>query len=446
MTKHSPRKIFAFASLALATAFISPREATAAKLDLMLDTEIKAASYGNVNFADPTPYNAGFFTQNAGAGFTIKNIKPSLAHDTSIDISIKLRAVGVSGSTAPYRPPFDQAADRYPSTSFVPYMENAYVRVNNIFNSRMAFTAGRQPFKLATGMTLSDDGLGFGGFSLKQDKALWDIGWQAFAFVPYTAQQGASEVYITGASLSLPAEGLWQLYSFWELDNRTQTVLAQQMNKATRMFSGISYSMRIGNMAFEGEGAIQRGTAKSGGGGNSISYKGYAFIASGRWTQSLMKLGTGAARLSIGRASGDRTDTASTDEAFFPSFGHRYNGLERSGFGEVFASSLYDAMGGTATTANGLPAGVSGIQMINFGLTLPPVKGIITELDYYAFEAATSATGGQRLGSEFDVRLVYLLGDPLKITFAAGTFKPGSAYADGVKSPSKVSLEVSSRF
>lgn len=430
----------------IALATLCGTGAQAAKLDLALDTEIKAASYGNVNFADANPYNAGFFTQNAGVGFTIKNIKPSLAHDTNIDIAVKLRAVGVSGSTSPYRAPFDGIANRYPSTNFTPYMESAYVRVNSIFNSKMSFTAGRQPFKLATGMTLSDDGLGFGGFALRQDKAFGDLGWQAFAFAPYVAQQGASDVYITGAALNLPAEGLWQLYSFWEIDNRTQTVLTQQMQKASRMFSGISYSMRIGNMAFEGEGALQRGTAKADGGGSNISYKGYAFIASGRWTQNLMKLGNGAARLAIGRASGDQADTASTDESFFPSFGHRYNGLERSGFGEVFASSLYDAMGGTASTNTGLPSGVNGIQMINFGITLPPIKGIITELDYYSFEAASSTTGSQKLGSEFDVRLVYLLGDPLRITFAAGTFKPGAVYANTVKTPSKISLEVTSKF
>ena len=73
----------------------------------------------------------------------------------------------------------------------------------------------------------------------------------------------------------------------------------------------------------------------------------------------LPRLGEGIARMSVARGSGDHADTPTRDEAFFPAHGHQFNGLDRSGFGDFFGATPYNAFGGNYGDKNLLlPPGI----------------------------------------------------------------------------------------
>src|SRR6185437_13881120 len=110
----------------------------------------------------------------------------------------------------------------------------------------------------------------------------------------------------------------------------------------------------------------------------------------------------------FGQASGDSGDPGK-DDSFQPDFGHRFDGLERSGFGEFYGATLYDALGSTSNP-RGLPPGFSGIRVIGAGATTHPTPLLSIGIDYfvyYAMETAgpsfTATSSDSTLGTELDV-------------------------------------------
>jgi len=418
--------------------------AFAAKLDLTAEADFKAVSYVNLKNLAPSAGNGPYFFENAALGFTVKNIKLPAYEESTMDIGVGFRAVGIAGSTTAYRQPFAMAASRYPDSSFTPFMERAYVKVNKLLDYDITFTAGRQPFSLASGLALSDDGAGLTGLRMKFNSIWRELAGQLFAFQPKAEDSASGGVSIAGASIELPSEGLWQIYDFWEFDRKTGKVLESPESRATRHFAGVNYTLRQGRLAFEGEAAIERGSAKTDGG--EVSFKGAAFIISGKWNQPMGAMGNGTGRVAFGRGSGDKSSTRDVDETFFPSYGHRTNGLERSGFGEIYGASLYDALGSSTSTANGLPEGMSGIQMVNIGATLPVYKGIYTDIDLFFYEAAAStAKEGKKLGTEWDIKLTCPIAEKLKLSAVYAMFSPGKAYPSHAP-VHKFAIQTSARF
>jgi len=421
-------------------------QAFAAKLDLMADVQTKVVSYTNPDFASDTT-DGVYFLQNVRLGFVLKDIHPSGTTANATDVGIVLRSLGVAGSTITLHHPFSDAASHYPSSDMTPYVEQAYVKISNMLDRDMTLVAGRQDFRLASGLTLSDDGAGFTGFRFKQGSLYKDLAVTGFVFQPKSMDSESGDVNILGLSFEVPSDGLWQAYSFFELDKRGETINLRQSDKAVRNFTGLSYIMRYGNLSFSGEGAIEKGTAYAANSADSnVAYDGSALILTGKWDQPLWALGTGSAHLSYGRASGDKDSSSDTSEAFFPSFGHRYNGIERSGFGEFFGASLYDAMGGSTSTITGMPDGVSGMRMVNLGITLPAFAGIYTDFDYFIFEADTSTLGSKQIGRELDVKFSYPIRDQIRMTAVGAFFSPGGVYADNTPSANKFSFELVGRF
>ena len=172
---------------------------------------------------------------------------------------------------------------------------------------------------------------------------------------------------------------------------------------------------------------------------------GTAYLMKGKWIQSMGRWGTGSARMLIGRGSGDKPGTETTDEAFFPSFGHRYNGIERDGFGSIFGATLYDSLR-TADTASGLPGTASGIQVLGVGATFPEYKGFYPDIDLFMFKADMVSGSGKGIGNELNFRLVYPFGENFKIQFTYAKFTPKSIYPDGTKDVKLFSFQTTGKF
>ncbi len=439
--------------------------AQAANLDVTASYRMRALSYSNLSLDPNDRNNHSFISNDARLGMAVRRIHLETrgGEDVSLDVGLLLHALGVAGSTVSLQAPFDRAAGIYPSADLTPFVENAYLRVNQLFGFPLEATFGRQSYKLASGLLLDDDGSGLTGIRLRGELPWWEMKLEAFLFNDRNPFHGApNSLDLFGLSLDLPSDGTWTLSQLFERDRASQPVfgcavpglsppVGCTVSKALRSFTSLRYQINYGPMVFEGEAALQRGAATPTGilpAPNHITYQGNAQVLRAKWKQALYKTGEGIARISLARGSGDKPDTLTTDEAFFPTRGHRFQGLERSGFGDFFGATPYEAFGGnySTATASGLKSGASGIMVVGAGYTPPSYKGIALDIDYFLFQAERIQSGPRTLGWEWDFRLRYNVLDQLTLSASAAFFTAGKASNPGRGQSKKLSFEASGRF
>ncbi len=439
-------------SFALLAAFL-PSWAHGAALDVSTDYRLRALSYKNLDLRGPSN-DRSFITQNARLGVAVKNIQLETGETDapSMDVVLALRGIGVAGSTGPLQSPFDRIAERYPNTAFIPYVESAFIKTHGLFGRPIDLTIGQQPFTLGSGLLLADDGVGLPGLAVRGTLPWWEMKAEGFVFQPRNNQSSGNSLMLFGFSLELPSEGNWGLHQLIEKDRSDQVLLGHRVSKATRSFTSVRYQISYGPMFFDGEAAIERGNATPTGPNpldHPITFNGNAQVMRAKWKQPFWKGGAeGIARLTAARGSGDNITSPTTSGAFFPTRGHRFDGLERAGFGEFFGATPFDAFGGfSSMTANGLPPGVSGIISLGLGITPPAYRGIILDIDYWLFQADRNSSGPARtLGNEFDFRLRYGFRDRFNVSASAAFFKAGPAISTGKGSARRFMLEASARF
>ena len=146
----------------LLAALLAPSRAGAASLDVGTSYRMRAVSYTNLNLQEP-PNEHSFITQNAGLSVFVRNIQMSGLEllretgDTTMDVGISLRGVGVAGSSTALQAPFTQIGAQYPNTTFTPFIENVYAQANELFGWPVNLTVGRQPFVWGSGLLIADD-------------------------------------------------------------------------------------------------------------------------------------------------------------------------------------------------------------------------------------------------------------------------------------------------
>jgi hypothetical protein len=449
----------------------------AASLDVTASYDMKAVSYHNVDLgADPN--DQSFLENNARLGLAVKKIVLDTRgpEDTTLDLGLLLHAIGVSGSTAPIASPFNRAAANYPSTNLTPFIENAYVRVNRLWGGPIEATFGRQNFRLGSGLLLDDDGAGFTGATVRIEYPWAGLKSNFFIFQDKDPQAAApNSLTLAGFSIDLPTEGTWQLNQLFERDMAQQLVYGCSFNgtgpngtdptqtagcmvsKAFRSFTSARYQISYGPLVFDGEAAIEKGVATPTGPNpapNHITYDADAEVVRMKWKQSLYHIGEGIARVSLARGSGNSGSTggqSTTDGAFYPTHGHQYDGLERSGFGDFYGATPYSAFGGnySTTTKSGLPANTSGITVVGAGFTTPSFRGFLIDLDAFLYQAtrATSGSGaGSTLGDELDTHLRYPIRDQFALSCGMAYFRAGAITDPNRGTAHKYTFEASGRF
>jgi len=438
--------------------------ARAASLDVTASYKMRALSYRNIDLGADVN-NRSFLSNDARLGLAVKKIvlEPRGGDDTTLDLGLLLHAVGVSGSTVAVTPPFDRAAAYYPNTALLPFIENAYLRVSHLWGAPIEATFGRQNFRLGSGLLLDDDGAGFTGAVVRGELPWAGMKAEGFLFQDKNPQVGApNSLTLAGFSLDLPTEGTWQLNQLIERDQSQQLVYGCtyagdpdldgcMVSKALRSFTSARYQISYGPLVFDGEAAIEKGVATPTGAipaPNHITYSGNAQVVRMKWKQSLYRTGEGIARVSLARGTGDDPGTRTRDEAFYPSHGHRYNGLERSGFGEFYGATPYDAFGGnfSTSTKSGLPQNASGLIVVGAGYTPPAYRGFALDLDFYLYQAERVQNGPRTLGSEWDLRLRYPIRDQFTLSAGAAYFKSGLITDPNRSVARKYTFEASGRF
>ena len=459
------RRSLALAPSAFLVLALAAPAVRAASLDVDASYAMKAVSYSNLEPGGPRNAHA-FLSNDARLGVAVRKIsleETRGGEETTMDVGVRLRALGVSGSSTSLASPFDRAAAYYPKTDLSPFVENAYLRVDRLWGLPLTAVFGRQSFRLGGGLLLDDDGAGLTGALLRGALPWAGLKAQAFVFQDKNPQASApNSLTLFGASLDLPTEGTWQLNQLFERDASNQLVYGCtyagdpdaagcSVSKALRSFTSVRYQISYGPMVFDGEAALEKGVATPTGPApapNHITYNGNAQVVRMKWKQGLYRAGQGIARVSVARGSGDDPGTQTRDEAFYPSHGHRYDGLERDGFGDFYGATAYDAFGGnySTSTKSGLPSGASGLLVVGAGYTPPAYRGLTLDLDYFLYQAERVASGSKTLGMEWDVHLRYPIRDRFSLNAGMAYFKSGTATDPGRSVARKYSFAAVGRF
>lgn len=428
-----------FTAAALLFAFSAGAHAT--KLDLSSNVEIRAGNYQHLVYGD-LRNSQPLFSENATLGFVIKGIQLEKTQESTMDVGIVLQSIGPGSSTNTIiSPQFADAVARLPNANGTPFIRAAYVKLYKFMRPNVTATFGRQDFQLGQGITLAGNDLGLPGGRLEADNLFGRLKADLFAFRPFLADRFFK---LYGGALYYPStEGLWQVYHLWEKDDgASQDILFDALSK-TKKFTGVRYFLSQKQLTFDGEAVVQRGTAKKNGGGTG-KYEAHAFMMKGSWTQDISFFGQSKIRLAYGRSSGNPGASSGTDKAFFPAFGGKFSGLERKGYGAIAGASLYDITK-TSSTANGLPYGVSGLNIINFGADLP-YKKLVISADIYKFRASKNANGGSlQIASEWDIKASYPMGENMQVNAVYAVFTPLGLYPQS-KQAKLTYAAISARF
>ena len=392
-------------------------KATANTLDVETDYRIRGILYTNNDFDNNTSTDAlAYYSQILHLTLTGK-------FNEGVEICTRISAVGVAGSTTVFTgiPGSSSTVTTvpYPSTNFTPYIDYAYVKINNMADTPVTIIAGKQPLTYGNGLIISDNGTGINAFriygkyrlSLPVPKFNFKKGGDLFDYYPLALE---TEFFTAKLADGLTPGYDHDLYgivnrydndkyhfevSFFEDADGSGTkyykgLNAYDTNSIKKYFYDLYFTRKedISNFRFEiakENGTLQRSD------GAQINLDGLGYNLYGELIGDKTKLGKVTAHAMIAFNTGDNNPPLFADDGSFnPSQTKRFDGLERSGYGELFAASPYDS-----TFA--LPSTYSGIDTLNVGVDFSPVYGWNLGLDYFYF-AATEGPSGAPDASGFE--------------------------------------------
>ncbi len=391
----------------------------------------------------------------------------------NIEFMTQFQAIGIAGSSSTVTPIANPAGSRYPNTDFTPWVQTAYLKATQVYDWPVDITVGRQPITLGDGFILSDDDLGFTGVRLESRLPFYGLHAQLFTFKASESVIGSNDADIYGIELTKPTRNIrYQVSMVTERDATGRTVYIRPSenslafapgtdltaSRITRTFYDARIEGRLREGGFyKGEFALQDGSvSRSSSTLGDVDLGGYAFLLSAGLFTRFSKYGPIEIHGLFGMASGD--SGGGTDKSFRPSFGHKYDGLERSGFGEFYGATLYDAIpsssyGPSASTnsVSGLPTGNSGLRVIGAGVTTHPTALLSIGIDYYVFTSQQStnfspAPSESSLGSEIDVGVGFAYTSYLTFRGTYAIFNPGKAYGAFTNKATRIVLEAVGRF
>ena len=431
----------------------------ASVLDIGTDYRLRGISYSRADYGQNPGQNYTFFSQRATA-----HVGGRFA--PNIEMMTQFQAIGIAGASSGTitNPIIDPTNGRYPNENFNPFLQWAYLKATNLYDTPIDLTIGKQPIILGDGFLLSDDDLGFTGIRMQSRLPWYGLQSDAFALRTADSLNGNANNTVYGVQITKPAHAIrYQLTALVEQNNAgTENYVRPSENISSSTLATGAYNANHISKAFydfrvegrllqggfyKGEFAIQNGTINRT--TSTVSLGGYAFLISAGLFSHLSKYGPIEIHTTFGQASGD--SGGSTDDSFRPDYGHRFDGLERSGFGEFYGSTLYDAIGSTSNP-HGLPPGFSGIRVVGAGVTTHPTPLLSVGIDYFVFWAMETAGGNftasstdSLLGKELDFGLGFAYTSYLSFRGSVALFSPGGAY-QFQDNASRILLEAIGRF
>ncbi len=442
---------------------------SATKLDIGAEYRLRGIQLNNPTYASELPIDTGK-TINYSYYSNRAKVYVKGKFDSGVEIGTVLQAIGVSGSTGPI-------LNRYPDEKFVPFIENAYLKANDVMDWPINLTFGRQPYAWGNGMLLSDDDLGFNG--IRADIGpYWGVRSYLFAAKAQDKLIGElnSDIYLGGLSYDfgihkvllgtiLEKDQTGSNYTDISkiMDNPSSSTNSVTSDKISRQFIDLQISARLEKGAFYNlEYVMQRGSAEVPGrsiklSGSALSFEGGFDFIHPRYKRMILAF-------VFMQGSGDKSSTSDENEKFNPSFGHKYDGLEYSGYGDFFAATPYSffnqdkiilpvKIGDKIISQHNYTTMFSGLRMFGFRGSVNPWEPFTAGLEFYIFTAletpdirngAPTTIDDNEIGREMVISASYLYSNRLKFLLRWGKLFP-SVNLNNIGS-SRITFEVSGKF
>lgn len=425
---------------------LSPFQAAATSLSIGADSYVRGVSVKShdLNF----PSNK-YYTQR---------LQAYMIADLTQDVEATLRVQsinpwGLEGSTTPL-------VTRYPNANGTPWIQNAFIRLPNIWRNNATVTVGRQPIQWNDGQILSDDELGFNAI-----RAQFNSPWRALPFDVdgFTAKISESLTQDTDTDLHGALLGFDYKYARWDFMGLFESRRGTQnynvgssttpfsASKVDRQIFGVFGRANLVDAYVKGAFYFQNGDVKRSGGGQDVSLSGTAYMIGLGGKTTTRRIGRFGALLEYAVGDGDESSSADEDEAFRAPFGSRWAGLERRGYGRYFAATFSDVYSSTSpfapvgTNNTGLPAGMSGVQSTRFGLEATPFANWTFTFEYLQYKAQERIVGEKELGKEFDYGFIYRYSGLVTVRGSINKFTPGKAFPPEVRQDadrSEIEIEI----
>ena len=373
-------------------------------------------------------YLSGWLTEDVEAGFRVQSIN----------------IWGLEGSTS-------APVTRYPAADGTPWIEQIYVHLPNLAGKHLDLTIGRQPIVIGDGMLVSDDQLGFNAIRAKISLPR-GLGLDLFTAKVKETLSANQDSNLNGAVAALnQGDNRWELS--W-INEDTGGPSEYTLGRTTTTASSVKrtfYDLRLfGDLKdayYKLELAIGKGTAKVG--DQKIAIDGIGEKLELGAQSDTARFGRFGVKALYASGSGDDEGTTDKDESFRPTFAHRWDGLQRAGWGQHFGATLSDAYNPSApfsSNGTGLPPGASGIKTLGFGIFTVQRVNWTGSIDYYTFDSRVKVSAKNSLGAELDLGLVYRYTSYLTFSLGDAIFFPGDTYGDSVAKVTRYTADARLHF
>jgi hypothetical protein len=381
----------------------------ASSLSLDNDYRVRGVLIYNTNFNNNSSSGTySYYSQRLNLTLTGKFNEES---SDGIEVCTRISALGVAGSTASLSGITNStntvAAYPYPNTDFVPFINYAYVKINKLGDTPITVIAGQQPFNYGNGLIVADNGAGHMGFRVYGNYEIpipnfmkrgnYSIPVKSEFFTARIAEAGGlhpgygHDLYGLVNTIN---SGLfeYQISYFEDCDASGSPYFkgsnAFPTNSINKNFLDFYMTRKENISNIRVEIAKESGAATDTS-GNQITLDGLGYVVYGELIGEKTKLGKVAAHAQIAYASGDSNpNTFDNDGSFNPGQTRRFDGLERVGYGELFAASPFDAF-----LPLPLNSYYSGIDTLNVGVDISPIYGWNLGVDYFYFAASQGPQG-----------------------------------------------------
>ncbi len=438
----------------------------APKLDIGAEYRLRGIQIGNPNYGSDGPLGANqtvdqkYYSQRARVYLTGK-------FDPGIELGTVIQAIGVAGSSTPI-------TGHYPKEDFSPFIENIYIQINEFHDWPLNFKVGRQPYVWGSGLLISDDGMGFDGISIDAGP-FWGLKPHLFTAKATERLVGEhdSDLYLAGLDYQW---GIHNIKVGWVMERNNTgapysnitTTNSVVSDKISRSYYDLQVSGRLEQGAFyNAEYVMQSGKANIPGqevklSGSALTFEGGFDFIHPRYKRMVLAF-------VFMQGSGDDVFTKDQDERFLPSFGRKYDGLERVGAGDFFAATPYSffnqsraivnrPIGGSAVNSTfSYDSIFSGIRVYGFRGSVTPWDAFTAGLEFYLYTAREKPVQGASgpglspitiddgdIGRELVISARYNYSKKVNFTIRWGKFFPGVLLND--IGSSRLMIEAQGKF
>jgi len=304
-------------------------------------------------------------------------------------------------------------------TNMLPWIESAYIRVDEFFRLPLYLVFGRQSLRYGNGLLVNDNVSGYDAIKLS---ALlpWRVDCELLMVKPTEADGISPNNWNEKSAYGIFFKRKWkeitpQISGFLERD---------ETNSVEKNFMGLDLTGEPGKGVYYWASIISQ-SGKEGG----RDYKGLAYSLGGNF-EAETRIGKGILACEYFVGSGEGIPPTGKDENFFSGYGH----LSEEEYGEYYMENRSEVRDGDPDYA------ITNLKVFKLGASIFPIPELGTGLNYFIYN---SYAPKGNIGNEVDLFVNYKYSQNLSLRLAYGIFMKGKI---GKNSADKVLGEVLVKF